>query len=33
MLKLYQADLSPYAERVRMLGAAKSLKMEFLPIA
>jgi glutathione S-transferase len=33
MLKLYQADLSPYAARVRILAAAKGLKMEFLPPA
>jgi len=31
MLKLYQADLSPYAARVRILAAAKGLKIEFLP--
>lgn len=33
MLKLYQADLSPYAARVRILAAAKGLKIEFLPPA
>lgn len=33
MLKLYQAYLSPYAARVRILAAAKGLKIEFLPPA
>jgi glutathione S-transferase len=33
MLKLYQANLSPYAARVRILAAAKGLKIEFLPPA
>jgi glutathione S-transferase len=33
MLKLYQADLSPYAARVRILAAAKGLKIQFLPPA
>lgn len=33
MLKLYQSDLSPYAARVRILAAAKGLKVEFLPPA
>jgi glutathione S-transferase len=30
-LRLYQADLSPYATRVRILAAAKGLKLECVP--
>lgn len=31
MLKLYQADLSPFATRVRILARAKGLKLECVP--